>query len=78
MKNKVLLSCLTPRIPVSRYPDVHSLHAARIVHGMAVNLVNLASILHTHPALFISNCAHIVWEFLQKTYPLSWWMPVVR
>ena len=78
MKNKVLLSCLTPRIPVSRYPDVHSLHAARIVHGMAVNLVNLASILHTHPVLFISNCAHIVWEFLQKTYPLSWWMPVVR
>ena len=78
MKNKVLLSCLTPRIPVSRYPDVHSLHAARIVHGMAVNLVNLASILHTHPVLFVSNCAHIVWEFLQKTYPLSWWMPVVR
>ena len=77
IENKVILSCLTPRIPVSRYPDVHSLHAARIVHGMAVNLVHLAFNLHTHPLLFVSNCAHIVWEFLHKTYPLSWWMHVV-
>ena len=78
MKNKVLLSYLTPRLPVSRYPDVHSMHAARIVHGMAVNLANLASNLYTHPVLFISNCAHVVWEFLHKSYPHSWWMPVMK
>ena len=48
------------------------------MHGMAVNLANLVSNLHTHPVLFISNCAHVVWEFLQKSYPHSWWMPVMR
>ena len=78
MKNKVLLSYLTHRLPVSRYPDVHSMHAARIVHGMAVNLANLASHLYTHPVLFISNCAHVLWEFVHKSYPHSWWMPVMK
>ena len=78
LKNKVLLSYLTPRIPVTRYPHTADLNAQRTVHGMSKNLTLLANQLQTQPLLFVSNCSHIVWEFLQKRYPTSWWLSVIK
>ena len=78
LKNKCLLSHLTNRIPLSRYPAVNSMYAKRVIQGMLHNLLGLSSSLQTHPSIFLSNLSHTIWEMQRNHYPTSWWLPKVR
>ena len=78
LKNKCLLSHLTNRLPLSRYPAVDSMYAKRVVQGMLHNLMGLSSSLQTHPSIFISNLSPTVWEMQRNNYPTPWWWPKIH
>ena len=78
LKNKCLLSHLSTRLPLQRYPAPDSMYARRIVRGMLQNLVSLSQNLQTHPQLFLSNLSHTIWEMKKNLYPTSWWLPKVK
>ena len=78
LKQKVILSHLSPTPPVSRYPSPAEPHAAEVVHGLACSLATKCATIASTPRHKCENFSHTYWELQDRGYPKRWWEPVLR
>ena len=78
LKQKVLLSHLSPAPPVCRFPSPHEPHAPEVVRGLACSIAKKCVYIASTVQHRQENFAHAIWEFTAKGYPHAWWLPVFR
>ena len=78
LKQKVILSHLSPTPPVSRYPSPAQPHAAEVVHGLVCSLATKCATFASTPRHRCENCSHTCWELQDIGYPKTGWEPVLR
>ena len=78
LKQKVLLSHLSPAPPVCRFPSLNEPDAPEVVRGLVCSIAKKYVYIAFTVQHKQENFAHAIWEFTAKGYPQGWWLPVFR